>query len=270
MRPAHRALPRVSSHWRLTIAEADFVGPADNTTKPIDAVYAVERSIDRRRDDALAPRTLNRFARGIIDGDRSDAQIDVEGKEHPPSPIGAFMRGAMTETVEMFASKPGARAAPNVPAYFHDARRRESKDAEATEGADKKRRAFVELKNQGDATIGRFEVALLECEHVLTAQDRAAPRFAIAAARAALEGGDPEKLKKAAELLERAATLIEVAASKRNARRPARKPAAVRHGDSRRRRECRVPGNQKRKAIVPRRACALSARPRRLMVGSSG
>jgi molecular chaperone DnaK len=88
------------------------------------------------------------------------------------------------------------------------------KEAESNAGTDKKRRAFVELKNQGDATIDRLEKTLREHGRMLNAQDKAAAEAAIAAARLAMDGGDHEKLKQATEHLGQAAMRIQEAAQK--------------------------------------------------------
>ena len=86
------------------------------------------------------------------------------------------------------------------------------KDAEANAAADKKRRSFVELKNQGDATIDRLEKTLVEHGQMLNAQDKSAAETAIASARAAMQGTDPETLRQATEHLGQAAARIEEAA----------------------------------------------------------
>ena len=91
------------------------------------------------------------------------------------------------------------------------------REAEVNAGADKKRRAFVELRNGGDATIERLQQTLLEHDSVLKPQDKLAAEGAIAAARAAMSGSDQQKLIEATEQLRQAANRIDEAALKAKA-----------------------------------------------------
>jgi molecular chaperone DnaK len=88
------------------------------------------------------------------------------------------------------------------------------KEAEANAGADKKRRAFVELKNHCDLLTDRLEKTLTEHGAMLSAQDKAAADAAVMAARQAMESGDHDKLTRAIEQLGHAATAIDQAAHK--------------------------------------------------------
>ena len=94
------------------------------------------------------------------------------------------------------------------------------KDAETNASTDKKRRGFVELRNQADATIDRLEKAMVEHGAMLRAQDKTAAESAIAAARTAMQGGDPDALKQATEHLDQAATQIQGAAQQARAASP--------------------------------------------------
>ena len=87
------------------------------------------------------------------------------------------------------------------------------KDAEKNSGADKTRRAFVEMKNHADATIDRLEKVLVEHAGILNAQDKAAAVAAIASTREAMGGSDEDKLKQAVEHLAQASNRIEEAAA---------------------------------------------------------
>jgi molecular chaperone DnaK len=88
------------------------------------------------------------------------------------------------------------------------------KDANAHAGEDKKRRAFVELKNQCDMMTDRLQKTLGEQGKTLTAQDREAAESSIAAARLAMDGTDHEKLTHAIDQLGHAAMAISQAAKK--------------------------------------------------------
>ncbi|HJS86453.1 MAG TPA: molecular chaperone DnaK [Acetobacteraceae bacterium] len=79
------------------------------------------------------------------------------------------------------------------------------KEAEANAEADKKRREFVEAKNQTESLVHQVERNLSEHADKLGAQEKGEAEAAVAAARTALEGSDPEALKRASERLSQAA-----------------------------------------------------------------
>jgi molecular chaperone DnaK len=87
-------------------------------------------------------------------------------------------------------------------------------EAEANAGTDKKRRAFIELKNHADGLIHQLQRSLTEHAAALSAEDKKEADATIAAARTAMEGSDPDRLKQAAESVAAAAMKIEAAAQK--------------------------------------------------------
>ncbi len=82
------------------------------------------------------------------------------------------------------------------------------REAEANAEADKKRREFIELKNQADGLVHQVEKNLKEHEAQIAAQDKGEAEAAIAAARSAMEGSDADALKSATERLSQAAMKI--------------------------------------------------------------
>ncbi len=70
------------------------------------------------------------------------------------------------------------------------------KDAEAHAAEDKKRRAAVEAKNQGEALIHSTEKSLADYGSKISAADRSAIETAVADLKAALEGDDAEDMQK--------------------------------------------------------------------------
>jgi molecular chaperone DnaK len=82
------------------------------------------------------------------------------------------------------------------------------KEAEANAEADKKRRETVELRNHADAMIHQVEKNLQEYGDKISAQEKGEAEAAIAAARSAMEGNDPDALKQATERLSQAAMKI--------------------------------------------------------------
>jgi molecular chaperone DnaK len=82
------------------------------------------------------------------------------------------------------------------------------KEAEANAEADKKRREFVEAKNQAEALVHQTEKQLAENADKVSAQDKGEAESAIAAVRSAMEGTDAEALKSAGERLSQVAMRI--------------------------------------------------------------
>ena len=82
------------------------------------------------------------------------------------------------------------------------------RDAEANAESDKKRREFVEAKNQAESMVHQVEKNLKEHEGKISAQDKGEAEAAVAAVRSALEGTDADALKSATERLSQSAMKI--------------------------------------------------------------
>ncbi len=79
------------------------------------------------------------------------------------------------------------------------------KEAESNADADKKRRETVESRNQLDALVHSTDKTLKENADKIPAEDKTAVEAAMTAAREALEGADPERIKSATESLSQVA-----------------------------------------------------------------
>ncbi|MBV8869111.1 MAG: molecular chaperone DnaK [Acetobacteraceae bacterium] len=79
------------------------------------------------------------------------------------------------------------------------------REAEANAEADRKRREVVEAKNQTESLVHQVERNLSEHADKLGAQEKGEAEAAVAAARTALEGSDPDALKRASDRLSQAA-----------------------------------------------------------------
>jgi molecular chaperone DnaK len=111
------------------------------------------------------------------------------------------------------------------------------RDANAHASEDKKRRAFVELKNQCDMMTDHLQKTLAAQGGQLSEQDRAAAEASITAARVAMDGTDHDRLTQAVDRLNHAATAIAQAASKAAADNvqgegPEPRPAGEKRGKS--------------------------------------
>jgi molecular chaperone DnaK len=87
------------------------------------------------------------------------------------------------------------------------------REAEANAGADKKRRAFVEAKNQADALVDQIQKSLAEHDGKVPPAIRTEAEAAVAAARTAMDGSDEDALKVVIDHLSQASMKIGEAAS---------------------------------------------------------
>jgi molecular chaperone DnaK len=87
------------------------------------------------------------------------------------------------------------------------------REAEANAGADKKRRAFVEAKNQADALVDQIQKSLAEHDGKVPPAIRTEAEAAVAAARTAMDGSDEDALKVVIDHLSQASMKIDEAAS---------------------------------------------------------
>jgi molecular chaperone DnaK len=91
------------------------------------------------------------------------------------------------------------------------------REAESNAGSDKKRRAFVEAKNQADALVDQIQKSLAEHDGKVPAGIRSEAEAAIAAARSAMDGSDQDALMVVIEHLGQASLKIGEAVSKGDA-----------------------------------------------------
>jgi molecular chaperone DnaK len=91
------------------------------------------------------------------------------------------------------------------------------REAESNAGSDKKRRAFVEAKNQADALVDQIQKSLAEHDGKVPTGIRSEAEAAIAAARSAMDGSDQDALMVVIEHLGQASLKIGEAVSKGDA-----------------------------------------------------
>ena len=94
------------------------------------------------------------------------------------------------------------------------------REAETNAEADKKKREGIEARNQAEGLVHQVEKNLAEHGDKLPAQEKGEAEAAIAAARSAMEGSDPEVMKQATERLSQAAMKIGEAMYKAQAEAP--------------------------------------------------
>ncbi|WP_419728878.1 molecular chaperone DnaK [Lichenicola sp.] len=87
------------------------------------------------------------------------------------------------------------------------------REAESNAGSDKKRRAFVEAKNQADALVDQIAKALAEHDGKVPVAVKSEAEAGVAAAQSAMDGGDHDALMVVIDHLEKALINIGMAAS---------------------------------------------------------
>ena len=103
-------------------------------TNPENTIFAVKRLIGRNFSDPTVKKDLETAPFKIINSDKGDAWIESKGKKYSPSQISAFVLQKMKETAEKYLGQEVSKAVITVPAYFNDAQRQATKDAEKIAG----------------------------------------------------------------------------------------------------------------------------------------
>ena len=112
--------------------------PAKNQmiTNPEGTIYSVKRFIGHRYSELTDE--LKRVPYKIVpQGD--DVRIEVDGKKYSTQEISAFILQKMKKTAEDYLGEPVTEAVITVPAYFNDAQRQATTDADKIAGLDVKR-----------------------------------------------------------------------------------------------------------------------------------
>ena len=138
----------------FTENEENLVGQSAKrqaVTNPEKTLFAIKRLLGRRMDDPSVKKDMEILPYKITAGDNQDAWVDISGKKYSPSQISAMILQKMKETAEKFLGKPVKEAVITVPAYFNDAQRQATKDAETQKLLKKDYEIIVNL--QGDAPL---------------------------------------------------------------------------------------------------------------------
>jgi molecular chaperone DnaK len=98
-------------------------------TNPERTVFAIKRLIGRRFDSAEVQRDLAMLPFQIVEGDKGEAKISINGKTYSPPEISAMVLRKMKETAEDYLGEEVTEAVVTVPAYFSDSQRQATKDA---------------------------------------------------------------------------------------------------------------------------------------------
>src|SRR5216117_1363949 len=103
-------------------------------TNPERTFFAVKRLVGRRYDDPMVEKDKKLVPYKIVKASNGDAWVEADGKSYSPSQVSAFILQKMKETAEAHLGQKVEQAVITVPAYFNDAQRQATKDADKIAG----------------------------------------------------------------------------------------------------------------------------------------
>ena len=104
---------------------------------PENTVYSTKRLMGRRFEEISSE--TDGLAYSVVKSSKSDAWIEVEGKQYSPPQVSAHILMKLKKAAEDYLGSGVSEAVITVPAYFNDSQRQATKDAGKIAGLDVKR-----------------------------------------------------------------------------------------------------------------------------------
>src|SRR5438034_7366112 len=101
-------------------------------TNPQNTIFSIKRFMGRKYSEVTEEMTIVPYE--VVQGSNGDVRVQAEGKEYVPPEISAMILQKLKQDAEAYLGEPVNDAVVTVPAYFNNAQREATKDADKIAG----------------------------------------------------------------------------------------------------------------------------------------